>query len=102
VKLLFYVVLFGLIVLLNVGIYIPSLLAVNEEDIGRNINSLKKYNWFQDLLGNNVYHQLIVHDKDVRRVIGKFDNNRIDKNLFQNKYRKKLQSILQQKSNHFA
>lgn len=101
-KLLFYILVFGLIVFLNLGLFIPSLLAVDEEDIGGNINRLKKYKWFQELLGDEKYKQLIVHDKDVRRVIGKFDDKKIDKNIFQNRYRKKLQNVLQQRLNNFA
>src|SRR5699024_11786561 len=67
-KLLFYILVFGLIVFLNLGLFIPSLLAVDEEDIRGNINRLKKSKWFQELLGDEKYNQLIVHDKDVRRV----------------------------------
>lgn len=46
------------------------------------------------------YKQLIIHDKDVRKVIGKFNDKKIDKKFFRNRYRKKLQSILQQKLNN--
>ncbi|WP_160162346.1 hypothetical protein [Oceanobacillus iheyensis] len=46
------------------------------------------------VLNDKEYKQLIVHDKDVREVIGKFDSKKIDKKLFQNRYRKKLQNIL--------
>lgn len=101
-KVLFYIFVFGLVVFLNLGLYLPSLLAVNEEDIGRNTNHLKKYKWFQELLKNKEYKQLIVHDKDVRKVIGKFDSKKIDKNFFQNRYRNRLQNTLQQKLNNFA
>ncbi|MFD1336267.1 hypothetical protein ACFQ4N_11945 [Oceanobacillus iheyensis] len=99
-ELLFYIFIFGLIVFLNLGLYLPSLMAVNEEDIGRNSSHLKKYKWFQELLNDKEYKQLIVHDKDVRAAIGKFDSKKIDKKLFQNRYRKKLQNIIQKKSNN--
>lgn len=98
-KILFSIFIFGLIVFLNLGLFLPSLLAVKEEDIGRNINHLKKYKWFQDLLNNQEHKQLIIHDKDVRRVIGTFDSKKMDKNFFQDRYRKKIQNIIQQKSN---
>ncbi|ALX47505.1 hypothetical protein [Lentibacillus amyloliquefaciens] len=102
-KLLFYILIFGFIVFLNLGLYLPSLLSVDEEDIGKNTNRLKKYKWFQELLSIEEYKQLIVHDKDVRRVIGKFNGKKIDKTFFQNRYRKKLQNTLQQKlNNNFA
>src|SRR5690625_1557549 len=101
-KILFYVLMLGLIVFLNLGLYLPSLLAVDEEDIGRNTNRLKKYKWFQELLGDKEYKKLINHDKDVRKIIGKFDDKKIDKKFFQNRYRKKLQNVLQQKLNNFA
>lgn len=101
-KLLFYIFMLGLIIFLNLGLFIPSLLSVSEEDIGKNINRLKKYKWFKELLDNEEYQQLIIYDRDVRKVIGKFNNKKIDKRFFQNRYRKKLQSILQHKLNHFA
>ena len=102
VKLLFYILVLGLLVFLNLGLYLPSLLAVDEEDIERNTNRLKKYKWFQELLRDKEYRQLIIHDKDVRKVIGKFNDKKIDKVFFQSRYRKKLQNILQQKLNNFA
>lgn len=101
-KLLFYILIFGLIVFLNVGLYLPSLLAVDEEDIGRNTKRLKKHQWFQDFLSNDKYKDLIVHDQDVRKVIGKFNDNRIEGKLFEGMYRRKLQSVLQKKSNGLA
>jgi uncharacterized protein YktA (UPF0223 family) len=88
---------FGFIVFLNFGLFLPSL-AVNEEDIGRNTNLLKKYKWFQELLNDKAYRKLIVHDNDVRKIIGKFNDKKIDKKCFQNRYQKRLQSILEQKS----
>ncbi|RYG71963.1 hypothetical protein EU245_12120 [Lentibacillus lipolyticus] len=99
-KLLFYVLMLGFIVFLNIGLFLPFVFSVDEDDIGKNIKRLKKYNWFQELLGDKDYKQLIIHDKDVRKVIGKFDDKKIDKKFFQNRYRKKLQNILQQKSNN--
>lgn len=101
-KFLYYALMFGLIIFLNLGLYLPSLFAVDEEDIGRNTNRLKKYKWFQELLSDKEYKQLINHDKDVRKVIGKFNDKKIDKRFFQNRYRKKLQNVLQQKLNIFA
>lgn len=91
---LLYILLFSLIVFLNVGLYVPSLLAVDEENIGRNINRLKKYKWFQELVGDKEYKQLMIHDKDVRKVIGKFDDKKMNKRFFQNRYRKKLVEVV--------
>ncbi|MCF3943034.1 hypothetical protein [Oceanobacillus alkalisoli] len=98
-KLLFFVLLFGFILFLNLGLYLPSLMSVDEEDIGKNVSRLKKHKWFQELLSDKGFKQLIIHDKDVRKVIGKFNDKKIDKEFFQNRYRKKLENILQQKLN---
>ena len=99
-KLLFYILMFGLIVFLNLGLYLPFLLSVDEEDIGKNVSRLKKHKWFQELLSDKGFKQLIIHDKDVRKVIGKFNDKKIGKEFFQNRYRKKLQNILQKKLNN--
>ena len=101
-KFLLYISVLGLIVFINLGLFIPSLLAVSEEEIGKNINRLKKHKWFQELLDNKEYKQLITLDKDVRKIIGKFNDKQIDKKFSQIKYRKKLQNILQRKLNNFA
>lgn len=53
VKLLFYALLLGFILFLNLGLYLPSLLSVDEEDIGKNTNRLKKSKWFQEWNINN-------------------------------------------------
>lgn len=100
-KLIFYFFTLALIVFLNIGLYLPFLKG-DEEDICSNINRLKKYKWFQDLLNNKNYKELIVYDKDVRKVIGKFSGNKIDSKFFQNIYRKKLHNTLHQKSNCVA
>ncbi|GGN62511.1 MULTISPECIES: hypothetical protein [Oceanobacillus] len=52
-KLLSYALLLGFILFLNLGLYLPSLLSVDEEDIGKNTNRLKKSKWFQEWNINN-------------------------------------------------
>lgn len=101
-ELIFYILLFAFIVFLNVGLFIPSLISVDEEAIGRNMRELKKYNWFKDLLQDDRYKQFIVHDKEVRKLIGKFNGKKIEEHHKQEKYRKKLQDLLQTKLNSFA
>lgn len=99
-ELLFYIFILVLVIFLGIGPFLPSLMTVSAEDISENLNSLKKYSWFQDLLKNERYKQLIVHDNDVRKLIGRFNNKKLNKGYFQNKYRRKLQCILQQKLNY--
>lgn len=101
-ELLFYIFVIGLIVFLSLGLYLPSLMSVDEADIGENISNLKNVKWFQDLLNDKEFKQLIVHDHDVRKIIGKFNSNKIGKKSSQNRYRKKLQHVLQEKANRLA
>ncbi len=87
---------FSLIVYLNIGDFLPFL-KVNEEDIGRNLNQLKKHHWFQKHLNNETYREPIIHDKIVRKAIGKFNTSKLHKDSYQRKCQKKLQKILVQK-----
>ena len=79
--------------LLNLAVYIPFL-KVNEEDIGRNINYLKRHQWFQNYLNDKKYRELIIHSKDVRQVIGKFNSNKLKRKSYQKRCQGKLQKVL--------
>lgn len=75
---------------------------IDEADIGKNINNLKKRQWFKNLLNNEEYRELIIHDNDVRRTIGKFNSDKLDEKFFKTKYQKKLQNLLQKKTNQLV
>lgn len=91
-----------LIIVINVFAVGPLLSKTNEEDIGKNIKHLKKYQWFQNLLRNEKYRDLIVHDNDVRNTIGKFNSDKLDRKSFKAKYQKKIQNILQEKTDQLV
>lgn len=95
-EILLLLFIFALIVYVNIGDFFPFL-KVNEEDIGRNLNHLKKHHWFQKYLNDEAYRKLIIHDKDVRKVIGKFDSNKLSRDSNQRKYQKRLQKVLMNK-----
>ncbi|HLS07073.1 MAG TPA: hypothetical protein VK079_03890 [Bacillota bacterium] len=101
-KLIFIILLLGLIIFLNLGLFIPSLTQVDEDDIRKNLQQLKKYTWFQNLLNNEAYKQLIVHDRDTRKFIGKLNLHKLAKKPFQIKYQQKLEDLLEQKANKLA
>lgn len=88
--------LFALIIYLNIGDFLP-LLKINEEDIGRNLNHLKKLDWFQKYLNNETHRELIIHDKIVRKAIGKFNTSKLNRDSYQRKCQKRLQKVLVQK-----
>lgn len=98
-KLIFIILLLGLIIFLNLGLFIPSLVQVDEDDITKNLQQLKKYTWFKSLLNNEAYKQLIVHDHDTRIFIGKLNHHKLAKEPFQIKYQQKLKDLLEQKTN---
>jgi len=91
-----------LLIGINLFTIVPLISRTSEEDIGKNIKHLKKHQWFQDLLSNEVYKELIIQDKYVRKTIGKFNSEKLDKKSFKNKYQNKLQNILHQKTNRMA
>jgi hypothetical protein len=81
---------------LNLATYIPFL-KVNEEDIGRNLKHLRKYQWFQNYLNDEKYRELIIHNKDVRQAIGKFKSNKLEKDSYNMKCQKRLHKVLLKK-----
>lgn len=87
--------------LLNLTLQIPFL-KVSEEDIGRNLMHLKKYQWFQNYLHNEKYRELIIHNNDVRQAIGKFKSNKLDKDSYNMKCQKRLHKVLLKKLNNVA
>ncbi|MBB4823243.1 hypothetical protein HNO89_000461 [Sporosarcina luteola] len=79
--------------LLNFAAYIPFL-RVDEQEIGRNIQQLKRHQWFQDFLNDEQYRKLIIHNKDVRQTIGKFKTSKLSKDAYNSKCQKKLSKVL--------
>lgn len=86
----------ALVVYVNIGDFFPFL-TVNEEDIGRNLDHLKNHHWFQKYLNDEAYRELIIHDKGVRKLIGKFKSNKLSRDSYQIKCQKRLQRVLVQK-----
>lgn len=54
---------------------------------------LEKRQWFKNLMNNEEYRELIIQDNDVRKTIGNFNSDRLDKKFFKSKYQRKLQNI---------
>ncbi|SDK36205.1 hypothetical protein [Sediminibacillus albus] len=93
---LFVLFLFVLIIYLNIGLYLPFQ-KVDEKDIERNLRNLKKHQWFQNYLEDKKLRELIIHDKDVRKSIGKLNSKKIERNSYQKRCQKKLQRVLIQR-----
>ena len=69
----------------------------NEKNVENNIRHLKKYQWFQFYLEDEKYRHLIIYDNDVRKVIGKFNVKKIDKDFYSFRCQEKLDKILTKK-----
>lgn len=68
---------------------------VTQEDINRNINKLKQYEWFQDLLRNEDYYELIVSNVNVRNCSGKFKTKKLDNDWYIARCEQKLIRVLE-------
>jgi hypothetical protein len=83
----------------SIGTFLFSLTKdVTEEEIEKNINFLKEYQWFQKYLDNDKFENLIMNDKDVRFVIGKLNSEKMKKNAYYKKHQIKIQKELLKKS----
>lgn len=72
---------------------------VTVDEIEKNINFLKEYQWFQKYLENDKFENLIMNDKDVRFAIGKLNSEKMKKNAYYKKHQIKIQKVLLKKSN---
>ena len=84
--------------LLNLAVYLPFL-KHDEEDISRNINTLKKYDWFKAYYENEQYVHLIIHNKNVRKMLGTLNTKRIANPKYQSFYKKKIDNLLRKQLN---
>ncbi|MCR8981080.1 hypothetical protein [Brevibacillus laterosporus] len=81
---------------LNLLMYVPFL-KPDEEQITKNIKKIKKRNWYKVLLENDEYRKLIIYNKDVRTVIGRFKTEKLNQQNYQMKCQRKLEAILNKK-----
>ena len=84
--------------LLNLAVYLPSF-KPDEEDISRNITTLKRYEWFTGYYQNEQYSQLIIHNKSVRKMLGSLNTKRITNPKYQSFYKKKIDKVLRKQLN---
>ena len=67
---------------------------VTEEEIDRNINYLKRYEWFDNYFNNDTYKELIDKNREVRYAIGKCNIAKMDKNKYNHLVEKRIKKVL--------
>ncbi|WP_075617208.1 hypothetical protein [Paenisporosarcina indica] len=77
-----------------------SMKDVTEEEINKNIEFLKQYKWFQAYIDDVQRNKLINENDKVRHIISKINIEKMWRNTYQNKYRKKLELMLQKQTNN--
>ena len=80
-------------------LFFSSMKDVTDEEIEKNIKFLNKYDWFQSYLDNEEYRKLINENEDVRFIIGKINIEKMKRNSYRNKYKKKIEVILKNNNN---
>jgi len=90
-KALFYLFIFAFLVFIQL---FPFRKIVTGEHIGENLKKLKKHQWFKDYLNNEEYKNLIVHNENVRKTIGSFNTNKLGRESYLVKCKKKLNQVL--------
>lgn len=79
----------------SIGLILFSFLKeVTDEEIEKNTEFLKRYEWFQELLQNNKYQKLIIENEDVRLIIGKINCNKMHRVSYQKKWKIKIEHSL--------
>ncbi|KAA0547148.1 hypothetical protein FZW96_14345 [Bacillus sp. BGMRC 2118] len=67
---------------------------VNEEEIEKNIQYLKRFDWFESYLKDDDFNHLINHNTNVRYVIGTCNLTKVKKSRYINIYRKRIHKEL--------
>ena len=67
---------------------------VTEEEIEKNINYLKRYEWFDNYLNNDTYKELINKNTEVRYAIGKCNIAKMNKNKYNLLVEKRIKKVL--------
>ncbi len=62
----------------------------SEKEVNKNIEYLKQENWFQNLLKNEKYSELIKRNSAVRIKIASININKMENSKYNNKQKKKV------------
>jgi hypothetical protein len=95
-KALFYLLIFAFLVFIQL---FPYRKIVTGEHVGENLKLLKKHQWFNDYLKDEKYKKLIVHNEHVRQTIGRFNTNKLGRESYLVKCKKKLNQVLTRELN---
>ena len=71
---------------------------VTEEAMEKNINDLKRYEWFDNYLNNDTYKELINKNTEVRYAIGKCNIAKMNKNKYNLLVEKRIKKVLLKES----
>lgn len=91
-------IVFDLFNILTLGWFVRQ---VSEDEIVRNVRFLKEENniWFQERLANEKYQKLIIHDWDVRTMIGQFEPNKMKRTSYLMRQQNRIDRLLIKKAN---
>lgn len=67
---------------------------IDEHDISRNIKLLKQTDWFKSLLEDEATREVIVHNAKVRYEIGHINSKKLERQLNNVVYQRKLEDRL--------
>ena len=81
-ELLIMTVIALLIIILSIYPYISTLRIVSPEAIDENMKKLKQESWFKQYLNDDQYRELIIHNKEVRKEIGRLHTNKLNKKTY--------------------
>lgn len=76
------------------NVILPFRMPVSEQQINKNIELLKQTDWFSALLHDDTYRQYIIHDREVRKYIGKFRTKTLGRHPNHPKFKRRVIRIL--------
>lgn len=82
------------------GIFSSSMDAF-EQEIEHNIGYLKKEKWFQEYVEHDIYHQLIADNKEVRRIIGLINTQKMGTLKYYQKKQQKVERVIRKKARKY-
>lgn len=80
------------------NLILPYRKHLTEEEITTNLQLLKENEWFHELLANPAYKQYIIHDREIRKTIGKFSTSKLRRKPDHPRFKRKLTRALKGKN----
>lgn len=84
--------------LFEIYLYMSESSLVSKRTIARKLRLLEKEAWFQQLLDEPIYAELVANDRQVRKIIGACNIRKLKKPAYIDRYSYRLETVLEKRA----